>query len=72
MSRVESCGRLWLHLALLKQRELFTQKEILGCPSAARPHTEHKEMGEIVPMDDNVVTLCVNSRKMEAGMDMND
>jgi hypothetical protein len=35
-------------LALLKQRELFAQIEVLGCQCAARPRTEHEEANEIV------------------------
>src|SRR5215472_5084299 len=38
----------WLHLPLLKQRELFSQIEVLGCQCAARPHSEHEDTGEIV------------------------
>ena len=35
------------HLALLEQGELFAQEEVLGSECAARPHTEHEEVGEI-------------------------
>jgi len=40
-------GQVWLHLALLEQRELFTQEEVLGCQRAARPRNEYEEMDEI-------------------------
>src|SRR6516164_9467358 len=39
-------GQVWLHLALLEQRELFTQEEGLGCERAARPRNEDEEMDE--------------------------
>jgi hypothetical protein len=35
------------HLALLKQRELFAQEEVLGSQCAARPENEHEETDEI-------------------------
>jgi len=41
-------GPVCFHLALLKQGELFAQIEVLGCPCAARPRTEHEEADEIV------------------------
>ena len=65
-------GPAWLHLPLLKQRELFLQIEVLGCQFAARPHTEHEEMGEIVRYGRQRGEGSVNGRKMEPGMDMND
>jgi hypothetical protein len=34
------------HLALLKQRELFAQEEVLGSRCAARPKNEHEETDE--------------------------
>ena len=40
-------GPVWLDLPLLEQRELFSQKEILGCQSAARPRNENEEMDKI-------------------------
>jgi hypothetical protein len=40
-------GPAWLHLPLLKQRELFSQIEVLGCKCAARPRSEHEETAEI-------------------------
>ena len=52
---------MWLQLPLLEQRELFSQEEVLGCQSAARPRNEDEEMDEIArTTDDNVVRLCVN------------
>src|SRR5215471_10696080 len=38
----------WLHLPLLKQREPFSQIQVLGCKCAARPRSEHEETDEIV------------------------
>jgi hypothetical protein len=40
-------GAVWLHLALLKQGELFAQEEVLGSECAAGPGNEHEEMDEI-------------------------
>ena len=40
-------GPVWLHVALLEQRELFSQEEVLGCQCAARPRNKHEEMDEI-------------------------
>jgi hypothetical protein len=37
---------VWLHLALLKQCDLFAQEEFLGCQCAARPGNEHEEAHE--------------------------
>jgi hypothetical protein len=47
----QSCGIMrpaCLHLPLLKQRELFSQIQVLGCQCAARPRREHEETDEIV------------------------
>ena len=41
-------GPVCFHPALLKQGELFSQIEVLGCQCTARPHTEHKEADAIV------------------------
>ena len=40
-------GPVRFHVALLKQRELFAQKEVLGSQCAARPGNEHEETDEI-------------------------
>jgi hypothetical protein len=40
-------GPVWLDLALLEKRELFSQEEVLGCQSAARPRNEYEEMDKI-------------------------
>ena len=37
-----------LHLPLLEEGKLLSQKEVLGCQCAVRPHTEREETGEIV------------------------
>ena len=40
-------GPVWLDLALLEQRELFSQEEVLGCQCAARPQNENEETDKI-------------------------
>ena len=40
-------GPVWLHLAFLKQRQLFAQEEVLGCQCAARARNEYEETDEI-------------------------
>jgi hypothetical protein len=40
-------GPVWFHVALLKQRELFAQKKVLGCQCPARPGNEQEETDRI-------------------------
>jgi hypothetical protein len=40
-------GRVWFHVALLEQGELFAQKEVLGLPVPARPGNQHDKTNEI-------------------------
>jgi hypothetical protein len=40
-------GAVWLHLALLKQGELFAQEEVFGSQRTARPGNEHEKTDEI-------------------------
>ncbi len=59
-------GPVWPHLALLEQRELFSQEEVLGCQRAARPRSDNEEMDEIVHNgQQRREAMCVNGWKME-------
>jgi hypothetical protein len=59
---------LWFLLALLEQSELFAQEKILGSQCAARPGNEHEERTRSQATPNIVLKLCVNSGKMERGM----
>src|SRR5262245_8085608 len=61
-------GPVWFHFALLKQRELFAQEEVLGSQCAARPGNEHEETDEIGRDEGQRREALCQRSKMQPGM----